>query len=119
MSTPISDATRQLAASGESFRGTVLVIATWETARPGLVMERFPALKAAVDSEPGCLCFEISRSLDTNPRSPDNTDIFTIVERYTSLAAFDEHRNSDHFERLLQRQIAPLLVRREIIVHQL
>ncbi|WP_053384506.1 putative quinol monooxygenase [Leucobacter celer] len=112
MTLRVSSGTRRLAESGASFRGSLLVVVTWETAQPDLVSERYPELQAAVEAEPGCLSFEVYQ----DPRAPGR---FKVVERYANLVAFDDHRSSAHFQRVMQERIAPLLTSRDIVVHQL
>ena len=55
-------------------------------------------------AEPGCATFTLSRSID----EPENFDLF---EQYTDEAAFESHRNSPHFGRLMEKGF-PLLENR-------
>lgn len=112
MSEHITPGTLELAKTGEPFAGTLLVVVTWETEQPDLVAARYPELKAAIEEEPGCISFDVYRS-------PEDPRVFRLIERYRSLEAFDTHRASEHFQRIMQGQIAPLLTTRDIVVHQL
>lgn len=112
MAERISPETLALAESGDAYAGTVLVVVAWESDQPELVAERYPGLKRAVEAEPGCLSFEVNRSTE-DPRR------FRVLERYADLSAFDAHRRSEHFRTLMQQGIAPLLTRREIVLHRL
>lgn len=52
--------------------------------------------------ERGCLEFAIYRKTD-DPRA------FLLYERYTDEDAFQVHRRTEHFRRIIERQVAPLL----------
>lgn len=56
-------------------------------------------------AEPGCLEFTVYRETD-EPRS------FLLYERYTSEDAFQAHRQTPHFEDIIEKQVAPLLEER-------
>jgi quinol monooxygenase YgiN len=66
-----------------------------------------PKLIAASRKEPGNLAFEVYLNMD-DPRS------YVLLERYTSRAAFAEHRESPHFKELMLGQILPNLESRVI-----
>jgi len=66
-----------------------------------------PKLIAASRKEPGNLAFEAYLNID-NPRS------YVLLERYTSRAAFAEHRESPHFKELMLGQILPNLESRVV-----
>lgn len=66
-----------------------------------------PKLIEASRKEPGNLAFEAYLNLD-NPRS------YVLLERYTSRAAFAEHRDSPHFKELMLGQILPKLESRVV-----
>ena len=53
-------------------------------------------------TEPGCLEFSVYREID-DPRA------FLLYERYTGEDAFQAHRRTQHFEDIIERQVAPLL----------
>ena len=66
-----------------------------------------PKLIEASRKEPGNLAFEAYLNMD-NPRS------YVLLERYTSRAAFAEHRDSAHFKELMLGQILPKLESRVV-----
>ena len=66
-----------------------------------------PKLIAASRKEPGNLAFEAYLNMD-DPRS------YVLLERYTSRAAFAEHRESPHFKELMLGKILPNLESRVI-----
>jgi quinol monooxygenase YgiN len=66
-----------------------------------------PKLIEASRKEPGNLAFEAYFNLD-DPRS------YVLLERYTSRAAFAEHRDSPHFKELMLGQILPKLENRVV-----
>ena len=53
-------------------------------------------------TEPGCLEFTVFRAID-EPRA------FLLYERYTDEAAFQAHRNTPHFESIIEDRVVPLL----------
>ena len=53
-------------------------------------------------AEPGCLEFSVYQAID-EPRA------FLLYERYTDENAFQAHRRTDHFARIIERQVVPLL----------
>ncbi|MEV4596992.1 putative quinol monooxygenase [Amycolatopsis sp. NPDC049253] len=61
-----------------------------------------PQLAEAARTEPGNLAFDVYRSFD-DPRS------VVLLERYVSREAFAEHRETEHFKRLVLDGIVPLL----------
>jgi quinol monooxygenase YgiN len=80
------------------------------TARDGMrdaVLAILPKLIAASRREPGNLAFEAYLNLD-DPKS------YVLLERYTSRAAFAEHRDSSHFKDLMLGQILPKLENRVV-----
>jgi quinol monooxygenase YgiN len=52
--------------------------------------------------EPGCLEFSVYREID-DPQA------FLLYERYTSEDAFQAHRRTSHFQRIIEEQVVPLL----------
>jgi quinol monooxygenase YgiN len=66
-----------------------------------------PKLIAASRKEPENLAFEAYLNMG-DPRS------YVLLERYTSRAAFAEHRESPHFKELMLGQILPNLESRVI-----
>jgi quinol monooxygenase YgiN len=71
------------------------------------VLAVLPKLIEASRKEPGNLAFEAYLNMD-DPRS------YVLLERYTSRAAFAEHRASSHFKELMLGQILPNLEGRVI-----
>ena len=47
-------------------------------------------------------------------RSPQDPDRYVILEQYTDASGLDEHRASEHFQRLGFGTIIPMLVSREV-----
>ncbi|MDX6610679.1 MAG: hypothetical protein QOF85_2604 [Solirubrobacterales bacterium] len=66
------------------------------------VLPLLPKLAAAALTEPGCLAFDVFRSLD-------DEHSYVLLERYTSRAALDAHRETEHFKDLVLGQIVPRL----------
>jgi quinol monooxygenase YgiN len=71
------------------------------------VYELLPQLITASRSEPGNLAFDAYSALG----DPHN---YVLLERYTSRAAFADHRASAHFKAIMLGQILPLLSNRVI-----
>ena len=58
-------------------------------------------------AEPGCLEFSVYRATD-DPRR------FLLYERYTDENAFQAHRRTEHFARIIEQQVVPLLQERVV-----
>lgn len=58
------------------------------------------------EREPGCRFYQASRSQD----NPDN---FLLYEQYEDEAALLAHRETSHFQEIVEGQIMPLLEKRE------
>jgi quinol monooxygenase YgiN len=71
------------------------------------VYRLLPRLIEAARSEPGNLAFDAYSAVD-NPTS------YVLLERYTSRAAFAEHRETSHFKEIMLGQILPLMSNRVI-----
>ena len=71
------------------------------------VHDLLPQLIAAARTEPGNLAFDAYFALD----DPTN---YVLLERYTSRAAFAEHRETAHFKDIMLGRILPLLSNRVI-----
>ena len=56
--------------------------------------------------EPGCLLYHACRSTE-------NSDVFVLYEQYEDQAALDRHRETSHFQRIIEGRIVPLLDSRE------
>ena len=61
---------------------------------------------ASTRAEPGCVRFDVYRSADDPER-------FILVEQYSDVAAFEEHRRTRHFMDNIEGLVAPLLEERE------
>jgi quinol monooxygenase YgiN len=75
------------------------------TINPGKIDEVLPflpKLAAAALTEPGCLAFDVFRSLD-------DEHSYVLLERYASRGALDAHRETEHFKDLVLGQIVPRL----------
>lgn len=62
---------------------------------------------AASRTEPGCLEFSVYQGIE-DPRA------FLLYERYTDEEAFQAHRATPHFKGVVEAQIVPLLVERQV-----
>jgi quinol monooxygenase YgiN len=71
------------------------------------VLELVAELENASREEPGCLSFDAYRKTG-DPHG------LLLLERYVSPAAFESHRASLHFTRLVLEQIVPLLSGRTV-----
>jgi (4S)-4-hydroxy-5-phosphonooxypentane-2,3-dione isomerase len=60
-----------------------------------------------VRTEPGCVTFDVNRSLD------DDHD-FVLYEVYRDREAFDAHVASEHFTSIAMAQIRPMLADRQV-----
>jgi len=73
-----------------------VICATWK-AKAGeadAVIGLLEQVRRASLDEPGCLLFNVHRSLE-------DTSVFFLYEQYTSEDAFDEHAASDHVRRFV------------------
>jgi (4S)-4-hydroxy-5-phosphonooxypentane-2,3-dione isomerase len=59
----------------------------------------------AARGEPGCLRFDVNRSVE----EPDR---FVLYEEYVDDAAFEAHRVTPHFRSLIEGKVVPLLAER-------
>jgi quinol monooxygenase YgiN len=60
---------------------------------------------ALTRAEAGCIEFFASRSTD-------DPDVFVLYEQYVSEEALQRHRETPHFRRYIEGEIAPLLIER-------
>lgn len=58
------------------------------------------------ESEPGCRLYHASRS-------QENPDLFLLYEHYVDEAALLKHRETPHFQQIIEGTIIPLLEKRE------
>ena len=63
------------------------------------------APRVAAD-EPGCKLYQASRS-------QENLDLFLLYEHYVDEAALLHHRETPHFQQIIEGTIVPLLEKRE------
>ena len=77
----------------------------------GRAVEIMEELAAASRAEPGCEAYEPSREVD-DPRS------FSIYERYRDQAAFEEHGQTEHFQRLAAGELFGLMESRERVFYE-
>lgn len=61
--------------------------------------------------EDGCLSYEVSRSTD-------DPVVYLLYERYRDQAAIDAHRETPHYQELIQRTIAPRLRERIVEIYE-
>lgn len=57
--------------------------------------------------EPGCRSFLVNRAID-------DPSLFVLYEQYDDEAAFDAHRNSEHFRTILEPHVLPLVAQRHV-----
>ncbi|NJK81154.1 MAG: antibiotic biosynthesis monooxygenase [Chloroflexaceae bacterium] len=63
------------------------------------------ALRVKVD-EPGCTLYHACRS-------QENADMFLLYEHYVDAAALAAHRETPHFQQIIEGTIIPMLEKRE------
>ena len=80
------------------------------TINPGKIDEvlpLLPKLAATALTEPGCLAFDVFRSLD-------DEHSYVLLERYASRAAFNDHLAAPHYQEIALGYIVPRLEGRTI-----
>lgn len=98
------------ATAGPAVSGSFLQVIAHYHVKPGLgdqVGALLVELTAATRREPKNLAYAFYRS----PQDPDR---YVILEQYTDPSGLDEHRASEHFQRLGFGTIIPMLVSREV-----
>jgi quinol monooxygenase YgiN len=84
----------------------LITLAVKYTCKPGqadAVLAALRRMSALVKQhEPGCKAYQISRSVE-------NPDLLLLYELYDDQAAFDFHTQTDHFKRIIQGEVIPLL----------
>jgi len=87
----------------------VTVVARWSvtTGAVETVLSLVCALQRATLAEPGCLGYDVFRSVDT----PNE---LLLLERYVDTAAIDAHRAAAHYADLVVQRILPLLAERKV-----
>jgi quinol monooxygenase YgiN len=63
------------------------------------------SLRDASRAEPGCVCFDVSQSVD-------DAGTFVLYEEWRDQAALDEHYKTDHFNRFGINGIRTLAINR-------
>jgi autoinducer 2-degrading protein len=58
------------------------------------------------EKEPGCRLYHASRSVE-------DPDLFLLYEQYEDAEALEAHRETPHFEEIIEGKIVPLLENRE------
>ena len=79
-------------------------------------------VKPGLGDQVGALLLELTAQTRLEPknlayafyRSPQDPDRYVILEQYTDASGLDEHRASEHFQRLGFGTIIPMLVSREV-----
>lgn len=86
-----------------------VVNATWITreCEEGRVRAALTELAPLSRAETGCRYYQVYVT-------PDEPRVFRIFEVYDDAAAFEEHRNSPHFQRLAIERAVPALEDREV-----
>jgi quinol monooxygenase YgiN len=94
----------------------MIVLAAYYFGKPGTgdtVEENLRKMAVEVKkSEPGCAFYQASRSQE----NPDN---FLLYEHYTDEEALAAHRETPHFQSIIEGTIIPLLEKRERALYTL
>jgi quinol monooxygenase YgiN len=87
----------------------VVVVAHWQTTAASLttVLDHVAVLGPQSLAEPGCLGYDVFRSVDDSTR-------LLLVEHYRDGAALDAHLSSPHYQELVVGHIRPLLTDRRV-----
>ncbi|GAB6876899.1 putative quinol monooxygenase [Thermaerobacter litoralis] len=86
----------------------VVLVAEYR-AKPGMGDRVEAALREMIRltrQEPGCRLYQVNRSVD-------DPDRFLLYEVYEDEAALEAHRRTDHFRRIVEETVVPLLEQRE------
>ncbi len=94
----------------------MIVLAAYYFGKPGTgdeVEEHLRGMAVEVKKfEPGCALFQASRSRE-------NPDDFLLYEHYTDEEALAAHRETPHFQSIIEGTIIPLLEKRERALYTL
>ena len=94
----------------------MIVLAAYYFGKPGTgdtVEENLRKMAVEVKkSEPGCAFYQASRSQE----NPDN---FLLYEHYTDQESLEAHRETPHFQSIIEGTIIPLLEKRERALYTL
>jgi quinol monooxygenase YgiN len=71
------------------------------------VLKHLTAIKPLVEAdEPGCVFYQVSRSVE-------DENLVLLYEHYTDEAALAAHRETPHFQEIIEGNVIPLLHSRE------
>ena len=89
--------------------GPVTVVAHWSLGVEDMddVLALVVALRQQTLAEPGCLRYEVFRSIDRPGE-------LLLLEGYADAGAIDSHRASAHYQQLVVQRIIPLLKDRSV-----
>lgn len=62
--------------------------------------------------EPGCTLYQANRSTETD-------DLFLLYEQYEDAEALAAHRETPHFQEIIEGEVVPLLAKREREIYEL
>jgi quinol monooxygenase YgiN len=98
-----------MTAAAEAVDAVIVVVARWQVSDGSLgdVLAHLAALREASLAEPGCLGYEVYRSVDAPGQ-------LLLREAYRDDAALDAHRKSVHYRELVIGRILPLLAGRQV-----
>jgi quinol monooxygenase YgiN len=87
----------------------IVIVARWQMDAKAVdgVLELIAPLQEQTLAEPGCLGYEVFRSVG----APDQ---LLLLERYADDAAIEAHRNAPHYQEFVVRRILPLLSQRKV-----
>jgi autoinducer 2-degrading protein len=94
----------------------VIVLVAKYRVRPGHtddVLKALTRMKPLVEeAEPGCRLYQVSRSVD-------EPDLLMLHEHYVDDAALAAHRETPHFQAIIEGEVVPVLESRERELFQL
>lgn len=70
------------------------------------IAEAMREMVALAREEDGCELYVVARSTE-------NPDVFLLHEHYRDEQAFDRHRETEHFKRIVEERVVPMLESRE------
>ncbi len=80
------------------------------TGKGDVIASQLRAMAEAVnEDEPGCVDYRVGRSVE-------NPDEFLLYEEYVDQAALEAHRETPHFQAIVEATIVPLLEERQRFV---
>ncbi|NNN12047.1 MAG: antibiotic biosynthesis monooxygenase [Acidimicrobiaceae bacterium] len=89
----------------------ITVIARWvaDEGKDGELESLLGQLAVASRSEKGCIAYQPLRH-------KEEKNVFAICEQYVDEDAFEDHKNSSHFQELVIARALPLLAERQVDV---